>query len=718
MSDAISVECPKCHAKLKLKSRSAVGKRVPCPKCKTPFVVAAPPEGDDIDFMNVSEPGADEFAMQAEEEQSEELAEAAPAMGRRSSSKKRSTKMNAAPVNWQKPALLGGLVVLVVGLLGGGGYFLYPLIADLLNGNKIDMAWLPPDSDMVVHARVADAFNSPFVKEVMPAGKGMGTGNLKDFVGFGPEEIRSFTFGASGSLEQMQRLGDFVPMGGFIPGAPGMPRGPGNAGMPAAAGPGSDFIAVLRTVEALDTPKLQERIKLSHTGDYQTRTLIYSDGPTMAGQVCFLADSITIVVGGEKNVKAAIDRGPRGARRADLDFIDATRHVLVVFAPKDPSAFDANGPPSPMGGQTLTNLQAAMQGKRKGSCLGLTFGQNLDLSMVDNCTNADAAKEVSAALDKALQEWKTQFNQLRSMMPPQFSEMVVLGDGILNSLKVQTHGTVTQTTGQVPTSIKNLFDKLPGLMMAGMMGGLAGAGAPPADGGFNPELFTGPEKPPVDLSLPGAVSANPFGTIDEPAERARSRSNLREIGLAMMNFEQANGRYPAAAIRDPSGKPLLSWRVSLLLFVDQGALYKEFHLNEPWNSDHNKSLIARMPDVFACPNSHAAPGSTSYLAVTGPGSVFEGSQSLKLLEILDGTSNTMAIVEANDSRAVPWTCPDDLAYDPSAPMNGLVGHHAGGFLALTCDGAVHFISEMIDPKALLALFTRSGGETVDVNAVK
>jgi hypothetical protein len=255
-------------------------------------------------------------------------------------------------------------------------------------------------------------------------------------------------------------------------------------------------------------------------------------------------------------------------------------------------------------------------------------------------------------------------------------------------------------------------------MMAGMMGGLAGAGGPPADGGFNPELFTGPEKPPVDLSLPGAVSDNPFGAIDEPPERARSRSNLREIGLAMLNFEQANGRYPAAAFRDPSGKPLLSWRVSLLLFLDQGALYKEFHLNEPWNSDHNKSLIARMPDVFACPNSRAAPGSTSYLALTGPGSVFEGSQSLRLLEILDGTANTIAVVEANDTRAVPWTCPDDLVYDPAAPMNGLVGHHAAGFLALTCDGAVHFISETIDPKTLLALFTRSGGETVDVNAIE
>jgi hypothetical protein len=717
MSDAISVECPKCHAKLKLKSRSAVGKRVPCPKCKTPFVVAAPPEGEDLDFMNVSEPEHDEFAMPADEEQSDEFVGAAPAMGRRSSSKKNAKKRPSASTNWQKPVLLTGLVVLVVGLLGGGGYFVYPLIAELLNGNKIDMAWLPPDADVVVHARVADAMSSPFAKAVMPGGNGPAVGNLKDALGFDASEVRSVTFGASGTMESMKRLGNLGPMGGFMPGAPGMRGGPRDLGMP-AGGLASESITVLRTVESLDTPKLQARIKFSHTGDYQSRTLIYSDGPVMAGQVCFLADSKTVVLGGEKNVKAAIDRGARSTRRADLDFIDATRHVAVVFAPKDPSAFDSNGPPNPMGGQALANLEAATKGKLRTFCLGLNFGENLDISMAANCTTAEATKEVTAAVDKALQEGKTQFNQLRSMMPPQFSEVVIIGDGILNSIKTQTRGSVTETTAQVPASIKNLFDKLPpDLMMAGLMGGIGRAGGLPGDGGFNPELFTGPEKPPVDLSQPGAVSENP-GTSDEPAERTRSRNNLRQIGLAMHNHLESNNKFPAAAIRDASGKPLLSWRVALLPYLEQGALYKEFHLNEPWNSEHNKPLIARMPDLFACPNSRASPGSTSYLAVTGPGSMFEGSQSLKMIEILDGTSNTIAVVEANDTRAVPWTCPDDLIYDAAAPMNGLVGHHAGGFLALTCDGVVHFISETIDPKTLVALFTVSGREPVDVNAVK
>jgi hypothetical protein len=124
-----------------------------------------------------------------------------------------------------------------------------------------------------------------------------------------------------------------------------------------------------------------------------------------------------------------------------------------------------------------------------------------------------------------------------------------------------------------------------------------------------------------------------------------------------------------------------------------------------------------MPDVFNGTSFRVTPGITTYLALTGPGSMFEGSQSPRLLEIRDGTANTVAVVEANDTRAVPWSCPDDLVYDPAAPINGLPGHHPGGFLALTCDGAVHFIGETIDPKTLLALFTFNGGERVDVNAL-
>ncbi len=79
-------------------------------------------------------------------------------------------------------------------------------------------------------------------------------------------------------------------------------------------------------------------------------------------------------------------------------------------------------------------------------------------------------------------------------------------------------------------------------------------------------------------------------------------NNLKQIGLAMHNYESTFGTFPPAYIADKAtGKPLLSWRVAILPFLEQDALYKQFHLDEPWDSAHNKTLIARMPPVYRSP---------------------------------------------------------------------------------------------------------------------
>src|SRR6202023_470998 len=107
-----------------------------------------------------------------------------------------------------------------------------------------------------------------------------------------------------------------------------------------------------------------------------------------------LPDARTIVIGAEGDVKAAIDRGAKAARRVDLDFIDSTRQVLIVAAPKDPSAFDSKGLPSPIQFEALSNLDAALKGKVKAYCLGLSFTDDVDVSAVANCTSSQAATEV------------------------------------------------------------------------------------------------------------------------------------------------------------------------------------------------------------------------------------------------------------------------------------------------------------------------------------
>src|SRR5262249_53429272 len=162
-----------------------------------------------------------------------------------------------------------------------------------------------------------------------------------------------------------------------------------------------------------------------------------------------------------------------------------------------------------------------------------------------------------------------------------------------------------------------------------------------------------------------------------------------------------------AAVYGKNGKPHLSWRVLILPYIEQDALYKEFHLDEPWDSDHNKKLIAKMPKVYAHAGIEKGEHTTVFRVFTGKGTVFEGSKGCRIADITDGTSNTLLAVEA--AEAVPWTKPDELPFNP-AKMPKLGGHFKGVFLGAFCDGSVRTISLSIKPKTLEAIITRNGGE--------
>ncbi len=207
--------------------------------------------------------------------------------------------------------------------------------------------------------------------------------------------------------------------------------------------------------------------------------------------------------------------------------------------------------------------------------------------------------------------------------------------------------------------------------------------------------------------------------------RAKSVNNLKQIGLALHNFHAANESLPPVASRNNDGKPLLSWRVAILPYIGQGPLYNEFHLDEPWDSPHNKPLIARMPSTFALPGAKTPVGTTYYRTYSGVGTLFDPTpkEGVSFTGVTDGTSNTIAVVEARE--AVPWTKPDaEMAFDGENPLNfiqakpltQLGGHFSGGFNALFADGSVKFLKETINLITLRALVTRGGGEVISNDA--
>jgi hypothetical protein len=205
----------------------------------------------------------------------------------------------------------------------------------------------------------------------------------------------------------------------------------------------------------------------------------------------------------------------------------------------------------------------------------------------------------------------------------------------------------------------------------------------------------------LGLTLP-AVQA-----VRTTARRAQSMNNIKQLLLAILNYESSHGSFPPAYTADKQGQPLLSWRVAILPHIEQESLYRQFHLDEPWDSPHNKQLIAKMPPLFRSPRSAAGPGKTCYLTVRGKETVFRGAEKVKLADIANGTSHTIALVEANDQAAVIWTKPDDFQFDPKQPTKGLDKTWPGGFLAGFADGHVQQLPLSLDPEDLRRMFSKA-----------
>ena len=204
-----------------------------------------------------------------------------------------------------------------------------------------------------------------------------------------------------------------------------------------------------------------------------------------------------------------------------------------------------------------------------------------------------------------------------------------------------------------------------------------------------------------------------FAMLLPGAAEAACTNNLKEIGIGLHNFHDTYKKFPAQGSPLRDGKPLLSWRVAILPFIGAAPLYSQFHRDEPWDSEHNLKLIARMPDVFASPELPAdlrAKGMTTYLAPVGPGTIFGGTEGTSMAKITDGTSNTIIVVEAAPAKAVVWTKPDDLVIDPKDARTGLTGQARGCFQTLMADGSVSRREDSIAPETLRRLFQMNDGK--------
>jgi uncharacterized protein (TIGR03067 family) len=268
------------------------------------------------------------------------------------------------------------------------------------------------------------------------------------------------------------------------------------------------------------------------------------------------------------------------------------------------------------------------------------------------------------------------------------------------------------------------------------------------------------EKP---SSASAEVNEHDKKSLKKPADplaeaKGRSKANLKKIATAFEKYEAANRHYPIGLIDPEKHWHGLSWRVQILPYLDDAEaakIFKQFRLNEPWDSEHNEKLLAKMPKVYAPVRGHAQEGFTFYQGFADhlleskgekwpkdrplprglPGAFFEDPRTFarseekatgvvglpdrarKLQSVTDGTANTFLVAEAGD--AVPWTKPQDIPYrrELNKPEEGICpklgGLFGGDFHVVMVDGTIHYIKKDVAPEKLRPFITFSGGEKLD-----
>ncbi|MBC8872564.1 MAG: DUF1559 domain-containing protein [Planctomycetes bacterium] len=304
------------------------------------------------------------------------------------------------------------------------------------------------------------------------------------------------------------------------------------------------------------------------------------------------------------------------------------------------------------------------------AAVGVKLDKQLTLQGVAECTTADDAKKVRDTLAAAITLGKNALSQLRESASvrsdadgPIILRAADAADAVLDNVTVeQKEETVTLAAR---TSIEDTAT--------------------------------------VAAALLDAVKA-----ARSAARRAQSSNNLKQLALAFHNYHDVHKRFPPAVVIGPDGKTPHSWRVEVLPFLEQKALYDHYHMNEPWDSPHNKKVLETMPPVFRNPNVDPISTNTSYFALTSNGTVFSIEEGTRIRDISDGTSNTILLVEAK--REIPWTKPEDIPYDPDKKIPQLGGFEEKTFLTAFCDGSVRTIVQSVSEKTLRALITIADGQ--------
>lgn len=451
----------------------------------------------------------------------------------------------------------------------------------------------------------------------------------------------------------------------FGPGGPGGPGG-GMAGQILQQLEGSlpkfDGAVFLRFNQPVDVAQLQknlEPLKEVEQQDFEGQTVWVHPAVDIAGGASlYQPDSQSLIITFKDDLKDILHSSGKGTlvTQAATQGAEADFTFMLDFSPFQKLIAEAGDQIPPGPGRLITQLT--------GISLFVDANTGIDVDAYVGTNDQQVAQQIQglAGSEMVKQQLQSQVTQQSGNLSEETqAEAKKLGQSITDSIKAEVEGTQFHFSLRVPENAPAVFQKIQ----------------------------------------------------QETVKRMQGQNNLKQIGLAFFNYHDVYNQFPFPTGKTDDGKPSqLSWRVHILPYIEEEALYEQFKLDEPWDSEHNKALLDKMPDVFKLSDQTKA-GHTQFVAPTGEGFIIDGDKTRKIRDLTDGLSNTVIVLSVQPEKAVPWTKPGGFSLDPAKAAE-ILQNDGGKFLALYGDGSVRNISTQIEAETLKALLTISGGEVVDL----
>jgi hypothetical protein len=456
---------------------------------------------------------------------------------------------------------------------------------------------------------------------------------------------------------------------------------PLEGGSPRSGEPPS--LVLLQAHRPIDwTPLIQLTLPEAVEARFAGQTYLRSPATRWPGSAVRMDDR-TLALGDEWAVQRYLTQPRRPRRGHDWDDLarrlPADAPVVVLGTGAGLASWLGADRPGPEAMKVQLALFAPLWERAYAQAVSLELSQGIRLQVLTASADEADAKQVAATLQA----------------------LVTLGRNALGPIKQSL------ARSEPPGAPTAAFTSLTGTLLP--LADQMLAGMTIAQEGPVVSLKTAADTDPADLLLKALLPA--ADAAREAARRTQGMNNLKQIALAMHMYADEHGHFPPAVVLGPDGKTPHSWRVELLPFLEQQALYSQYKMDEPWDSPANRRVLETVVPVYHSPqDAQGDPSHTSYFVLTGPETVFSGAEGCTLESIKDGTSNTLLAVESK--KAVPWTKPEDIAYAAGEPLPGLGGLFSQGFQAAFADGAVRFLSRSINEAVLRAVITKDGREPI------